>query len=340
MRRSRASVLYVWTTWRCNLHCAYCDQAKLGDTDMTEETASAVSKWANENSVQNIQFFGGEPLYNQKAFKQILAQTHCNKYGVTTNGTIMDEGLYEWMRLHRVRVALSLDGLKEVHDKYRDGSYDNIMENIDRWLSLTSHVLSTVADVEHAYDCVAHIRDLGFRGVFLNLLHPYNLGYDDKQISLMETEYTRIIKELHNPPDFSVNDYVKTMSILRNKQRSEYTPGCGITRRGLAVDPEGYMYPCHRAMEMGTDFAIGSVWNGVDPVRERRIRMQVSVIPEKCKECPLKCLPCPVACYRTHGEFGVDPEDWYCEALKTRIKVVQKLSKPIHATAHPHKPVH
>jgi len=119
---------------------------------------------------------------------------------------------------------------------------------------------------------------------------------------------------------------VKTQKILAGREKGA-KPGCGITRKGLGEDPDGYLYPCHRAVEMGHDFAIGSVFNGIDPVREVRIRKKVSVIPEKCRSCGIGCFPCPVVSYKTTGKLNSDPDDWYCEALKIRIKVVKELSK-------------
>lgn len=316
----------VWVTWNCNLRCLYCDQRLKHSGDMKEDVLEATAAWINANRVGSLNFFGAEPLTNRYGFKYLLAKTRCQKYGVTTNGTLMDDDLYDWMRLHGVRVALSLDGDKETQDKYRDHSYDAVMDSLPKWLNLTGNVLMTFADPAAAYGNIDHIRSLGFKGVYLNLLHPYGLGYDEKALDIMGEEYRRIVKDIHKPPAFSVNCFTKMVQVVRNRQRPNYTRGCGINRKGTGISPDGYIYPCHRGMELGEDFAIGSVWNGVDPVRERRIREQVGAVPEKCQGCPVGCLPCPVVAYRAHGEFGVDPPDWYCRAVKAKMRVVRELS--------------
>lgn len=328
----------VWTTWNCNLSCEYCDQRLEKHGDMDEETLEATAKWINDNRIERLHLFGAEPLTNPYGFKYLLAKTRCAIYGVTTNGTLMNADLYDWMRLHGVKVALSLDGAKETQDRYRDGSYDAVMAHLPEWLELTDNVLMTFADPATSYKDITHIKSLGFKGAFLNFLHPFGLGYDEDALEVIEDEYRRIVKDLHNPPDFSVNDFTKTAQIIRNVSMQGYTRGCGINRRGLGISPKGYIFPCHRGMELGEDFAIGSVWHGIDPVRERRIRRQVSAIPEKCVECPVGCMPCPVVTYRAHDEFGINPPDWYCAAFKKRIKIVKELSKPP-ATAIPVKPI-
>lgn len=336
--RIRRRTGFLWNTWRCNLNCAYCDQKRVNGPVITEEVMDAALNWFRSNRFTSVNLFGAEPFTNPESIKYLLGRGRNIRWSATTNGTLLDDELWDWLRLHDFRVALSFDGIKEIQDRQRDNSYDAVISHMDRWLKITSQPLMTVVEPARLYECVEHIRDLGFKAVFLNLLHPYGHGYDEQDLKDLNSQYSAAVRMLHDPPNFTMGDVSKTAKNIEMRKRQGYAPGCGITRQGYCVDPQGFIYPCHRGPELGSDFAIGSVFNGVDAVAERRVRKEVSVIPEKCKHCSERCLPCPVACYKAHGEFGVDPEDWFCEALKSRRRIVQKLSPPVHATAHPFQP--
>lgn len=295
---------------------------------MTDEVLEAAVKWINANKVRHVHFYGGEPLAFPLGVKTILAKTKAESYGITTNGTLLTKDVYEWLKLFDVQVLLSLDGDATTQNYYRDNSYDKIMKNLPFLLDLNTNVLATMVSPHRLYENIKHIRDLGFRNCFLNLLDPYGYGYSYEQIEVLEEQYLRVVNELHRPPRFSVNDYLKFKKLIEAWKTQP--PGCGINRRGYCIGPRGFIYPCHRAVELGEDFAIGSVWNGIDPVRERKIRKEASTLPKKCRSCELKCFPCPVSCYNAHGTFGVDPEDWFCRAMKAKIRAVLKASpKPL-----------
>lgn len=290
---------------------------------MTEEVLEATVKWMRLNKVTTLDFFGGEPFEYPYGIKYIAAKSDIKRLHVTTNGVLLDENLYDWVKMFSFSFNLSLDGTKETQDKYRNNSYDAIIKNLDKWLSLPVNVTMTLSNPSKLYENVSHIKELGFKDCFINGLKPYGFGYEGG-LDDLEAQYRKVITELHRPPEFSVGDYLK-LSQTFNAWSNSDSRGCGINRRGYAVGPRGYIYPCHAAIDMGDDYTIGSVFNGIDPVRERKIRKAVGVVPEKCKHCNMGCLPCPVACYAVHGELGVDPEDWFCEATRIRMKVVQDL---------------
>lgn len=313
----------IWVTGKCGLGCVYCYLNKQLQVDMTEEVLEATVNWMRFNRVSMVDFFGGEPFEYPYGIKYIVAKSDVKRFGVTTNGILLNESLYDWIKMFGFSINLSLDGTKKTQDKYRNNSYDAIIKNLDKWLNLPVNVTMTLSEPSNLYENVSHVKELGFKDSFINGLKPYGFGYEG-DLNSLESQYKKVITELHNPPNFSVGDYLKLAKASNDWAKSD-SRGCGINRRGYAVGPRGYIYPCHAAVDMGEDYIIGSVFNGIDPVRERKIRKTVGVVPEKCKSCDMGCLPCPVSCYAVHGELGVDPEDWFCKALKIRVKVVQDL---------------
>lgn len=111
-----------------------------------------------------------------------------------------------------------------------------------------------------------------------------------------------------------------------NRLRHRFTSKDAVTREGLACDWHGPLYPCHRAMEIETQFAIGSIYEGIDPERSTLVRgliQERSLGSNSAKKSPLITY-CPVAIYQKHGDFGGDWSKEYCEMINLMMKLVAK----------------
>ena len=119
----------------CNLNCSYCfaSQGKYhGDRVlMSYEVGKRALDFLIENSGSRhnleVDFFGGEPLMNFDVVKQLVAyareieKTHNKhfRFTLTTNGVLIDDDVIDFANREMSNVVLSLDGRKEVHDRYR-----------------------------------------------------------------------------------------------------------------------------------------------------------------------------------------------------------------------------
>ncbi|MBQ2389500.1 MAG: thioether cross-link-forming SCIFF peptide maturase, partial [Clostridia bacterium] len=142
----KALCLHVAHT--CNLNCAYCfaSQGKYhGDRAvMSFEVGKQAFDYLIKNSGTRrnleVDFFGGEPLMNFDVVKQLVAyarqiEKEHNKnfrFTLTTNGLLIDDDVIDFANKEMSNVVLSLDGRKEIHDRYRvdysgKGSWDRIV---------------------------------------------------------------------------------------------------------------------------------------------------------------------------------------------------------------------
>jgi len=148
-------------TNQCNLSCTYCyeyGEDKIVDTEngkqpkfMSEETArdsvEFMLKEAGTNPVAHITFFGGETLLNFPVLKQTIAYARRRAaevgkavdFSLTTNATLLKPEIIEFLAENRVGVTISIDGPKEVQDKFRvfqngTGSYDIVAPKIKELL--------------------------------------------------------------------------------------------------------------------------------------------------------------------------------------------------------------
>ena len=142
----KALCLHVAHT--CNLNCAYCFASQgnyHGDRAvMSLEVGKRALDFLIENSPGRtnleVDFFGGEPLLNWDMIKELVAYARVRekeagknfRFTLTTNGVLVDDDVIEFSNREMSNVVLSLDGRKEVHDRFRvdyagNGSWEKIV---------------------------------------------------------------------------------------------------------------------------------------------------------------------------------------------------------------------
>ena len=138
----------VWnSTKTCNLKCMHCymqsDAQKYKDELTTAEAKKFIDDLADFN-VPVLLFSGGEPLIRPDFFE--LAE-YAQKKGVrptlSTNGTLITREVAQRIKDIGVGyVGISLDGLKDVNDKFRgvEGAYERAMEGIQNCVAVGQRV--------------------------------------------------------------------------------------------------------------------------------------------------------------------------------------------------------
>ena len=147
----KALCLHVSHT--CNLNCAYCfaSQGKYhGERAvMSYEVGKRALDFLVENSGSRrnleVDFFGGEPLMNFDTVKRLVAYARSiekskNKnfrFTLTTNGMLIDDDVIDFANREMSNVVLSLDGRREIHDRYRvdyagRGSWEQIVPKFQK----------------------------------------------------------------------------------------------------------------------------------------------------------------------------------------------------------------
>ena len=313
----------LWLTDGCNLKCTYCFQDRYKPvTTMTQDVLEQTIRFINEINPQGVAFFGGEPLLAQKAMKQVLAQTSVEKYFLTTNGTLLNDDIFDWLELHKVHLNLSLDGDKETQDYWRDNSYDRIVENLPRILhhfkTVGGQILCTCVMESKLFDNVNHIAGLGFPSVYINQLDGYSskVRNELEKLDIFREQYKKVLTL--DSPVFEVSDYHRWRMVLGGNKKAG---SCGYGNLGLGINPKGLLFACHRGPELSDDFSFGDVFDGIDKEREAKIRGAVS-LPPKCKACDIHFNQCPISCVQEHGKFAVNPHDVHCAYERAKVEMV------------------
>lgn len=144
-------------TYSCNLACPYCYQGQGKDIARMGFSGAkrvlnfldyAVTSCKDSDSINkvHISLYGGEPMMDKEALKTFCAGSYeivhgCElpiSFDMTTNLTLLDEGIVELIKKYNIEMQVTIDGPKYYHDKkriYRDGrgTFDDIVKNL-KWL--------------------------------------------------------------------------------------------------------------------------------------------------------------------------------------------------------------
>ena len=141
------STYTIFPTTDCNANCFYCFEEGRSKKNMDDKTSVSVADYIIKNSKNeniSIRWFGGEPLYNQKAINSICNILNENKINFTskmaTNGFLFSEfnidiACFVW---HLKHVQITLDGTEAEYNKIKNYKCSNtvnpfkkVLKNID-----------------------------------------------------------------------------------------------------------------------------------------------------------------------------------------------------------------
>ena len=277
----------------CNLNCSYCfaSQGKYhGDRAvMSFEVGKQALDFliANSGSRRNLEvdFFGGEPLMNFDVVKQLVAYARSvekqhNKnfrFTLTTNGMLIDDDVIDFANRECANVVLSLDGRKEIHDRFRvdyagKGSWETIVPKFQKMVEARNgkeyymRGTFTHANPDFLND-IKTMLDLGFNELSME---PVVCAPGDPS-ELTETDMPIVMKQYEELADLMIERrkagkpftfYHYMIDLTGGPCIYKRVSGCGSGTEYMAVTPWGDLYPCHQFV--GEEkFKLGDVWQGV-----------------------------------------------------------------------------
>lgn len=337
----------------CNLNCSYCfaSQGKYhGDRAlMSLEVGKRAIDFLVENSGSRhnleVDFFGGEPLMNFQVVKDIVAYARSiekehNKnfrFTLTTNGVLVDDDVIDFANRECSNVVLSLDGRKEIHDKYRvdlagNGSFDKIVPKFQKFVKMRGgknyYIRGTFthANPDFLKD-IKTMLDLGFTELSMEPV----VSSPDDNTSLTEDDKPIILKQYEE---------LASLMLQRNREGKPFTfyhymidleggpciykriSGCGSGTEYMAVTPWGDLYPCHQFV--GDDkYKLGDIYKGVSNKDIQNEFASCNVYARsECRDCwaRLYCSGgCAANAYHATGDIkGV--YEYGCDLFKKRLE--------------------
>ena len=356
-------------TNQCNLACTYCyeyGEDKIVDTAhgaqpkfMAEQTARDSVEFLLRESgqVAHLTFFGGETLLNFPVLQSTIAYARRRAaeegktidFSLTTNATLLRPDIIEFLAEQQVGVTVSIDGPREMQDKFRvfhngAGSYDIVAPKIKELLrrhrtrpigarvTLTSDTLDITRIYKHLTEEIG-FWEVGFAPVTTSPQQAYAIGergFDRMldQFRALARDFADSVADNRHHGFSNVKD---TLEEIHKGVSKAYPCGAGLGL--LGVSTSGDVALCHRFA--GSDsHQFGTVKDGIDRGAQTAFLERHHIADKTdCRTCWARPL-CSGGCYHeAHVRYGdtMRPNLHYCEWIRgwtnTCLEIYGELSE-------------
>lgn len=332
----KPSGIELCLTEGCNLACTYCycskNQAVEHNAMMTKETAKKAIDIIMDSVKESvvILLIGGEPLLNRVVidfvmeYSQEQAKLKNKKvhYSMTTNATLLDDKMVEYIIKYQFGLMISLDGYKELHDaqcptKDGRGSFDTVLQGVEKvmaargYLTVRSTMISPMPRLESLID---FFEKTGFKKIVIGPATNMADSCDDvdfdendfaelgRQQELLLPQMLDLLKQNKFPKYFPYEYHFS--DILKGTLGAHYTR-CGACG-SVTCSTSGEFFPCHRFIGLNK-WKIGSLESGISiELCKSFWRRYNECISEYCGLCwayPICKGPCPWSLAQKDGSF-------------------------------------
>jgi uncharacterized protein len=301
---------------KCNLGCTYCyaSQGEFGGPakGMTWETAQRAVEFlvrsAEPGTRLHISFLGGEPLANRAVLRRatehaaILADQRDVSIGfsITTNGTLLTEEDGSFFERYGFAVTVSLDGLREEHDRQRPfkgggGSFDRILERAEPLLRMQKQMqVSVRATVTpgrlQLKESLEFFLGIGFHSVGFSpvLRSPTGQG------EFAEADFGNLLaamvecglefeSRMIRGERYAFSNLVNALREIHRGTHRPYPCGAGAGYFGVSAD--GELAACHRFVG-DREGRMGTLVAGIDRASQNRWLAERHVHTQlPCRDC-------------------------------------------------------
>ncbi|ADY55710.1 Radical SAM domain protein [Syntrophobotulus glycolicus DSM 8271] len=314
----------VWNSTRtCNLHCVHCYMDSDAENDenelSTEEAKKLISDLA-EFKVPVLLFSGGEPLIRPDFFElAAYAAAQGIRPTLSTNGTLITaEAARKIKQIGVGYVGISLDGLREVNDKFRgkEGAFAAAMEGIQNCVAAGQRVglrftinRNNVQELDRIFDfieaekidraCFYHLVYSGRgRGMVTDDISPQESRQAMDTIIRRTRDFQQrgLNKEILTVDNHSDGVYLYLSALKENPERAERIKTLigrsGGNRSGIAfgeVDPYGEVHPDQftRHISLGNvrEKKFGEIWTDMSRPLLAALKDRKPFLKGRCARC-------------------------------------------------------
>ena len=183
---------------RCNLNCQYCHFHEKKDSIITSnmdifKILDNIRNYIEKNNIKlfKIGFVGnGEPflefedLHKYISYISDLLKSKVISAYTITNGTILDRKKIEFLVENNVTIGFSLDGLKDIHNKWRCNSFDTVMKNIELYRDIVGNyppLNCTVSEdiLKNSEEVIKFFSKFNSRITFSRMIGKYSIPLDE-----------------------------------------------------------------------------------------------------------------------------------------------------------------
>lgn len=319
----------VAITYRCDSRCVMCNIWRLPRTkELSVEDFKRLP-----STLKDVNITGGEPFLRDDIVDIVrVVHDRCNdpRIVISTNGFQRRRILNaapELMKISRkVGIAVSLDGIGEMHDQIRgvEGAFDKVLETLKQlkkigYKNVRVAFTAQQKNIDHLGAVYDLSRQFGYQfttSVAQNSEFYFsttsNKRVDENELE-RELKYVMRKELLSLHPKRWLRAYFYSGVIMFNRSR-ERALGCRAGRDSFFMDPEGNVYPCPSMnMKMGNllELSFEKIWS--DPLAGR-----VRTAVDNCRQ------PCWMICTARASMIRnpLKPVGWI---VKSWLKIASRL---------------
>ena len=273
------SLLIKPASGNCNMRCRYCFYADELDNreirsygKMSVDTMHTIVDKAMEYGDYEctIAFQGGEPtLAGLDFYRDLVAYVTAHEnpkklkihYALQTNGYLINEEWAEFLGKNHFLVGVSLDGLKEIHDRYRldaagKGTYQRVISAIRllekhqvEYNILTVVTAATARNGQKIYKYFKK-NHFGYQQ-YIECLDPIGEEPGQHEYSLTPEKYGEFLKSMFDAwyldmrsGTYVYNRYFENLMMIMAGQQPESCNMRGVCGKQWVFEADGSVYPC------------------------------------------------------------------------------------------------
>lgn len=345
--------LDIDVTEACNLGCLYCFKSEKYASHMTLRTMKRAFEWLTMASGTadriNCNFMGGEPTMRWKEIRQFAVWARRRgralgkivTFSMTSNMTLWNDDIREFVDAYGFGILMSVDGCPEVQDAQRPAKNGKkVSAIVEKWAKsmLRTRPGSTGRATLHPdyvhklYDSVVYLHSIGFQEIAISA-SEYG-DWTPAHLEEMGRQLDRIVDYLVERFEASDVVHLTIMKYFINKLVHARREGreaeivfqrapCGAGKGYMMIDYTGDIWPCHRFDGADTDaqakgqFRLGNIFEAGfnENLQSAFLDFDHSTNhKESCLTCPVNpvCAGyCPAANLSDTGSIYT-PHDNYC----------------------------
>ena len=273
------SLLIKPASGNCNMRCRYCFYADELDNreirsygKMSVDTMHTIVDKAMEYGDYEctIAFQGGEPtLAGLDFYRDLVAYVTAHEnpkklkihYALQTNGYLINEEWAAFLGENHFLVGVSLDGLKEIHDRYRldaagKGTYQRVISAIrlleKHQVEYNILTVVTAATARNGQKIKNYFKknQFGYQQ-YIECLDPIGEEPGQHEYSLTPEKYGEFLKSMFDAwyldmrsGTYVYNRYFENLMMIMAGQQPESCNMRGVCGKQWVFEADGSVYPC------------------------------------------------------------------------------------------------
>lgn len=357
----RPFAVYLNSTDRCNLNCSYCyipERMRRYGRNMPLakilEALKVLKNYFRQTLPRNIKpqiiFHGAEPLLNKEAVIEAMSRFADDfRFGIQTNGTLLDLKTIDFLVSKEISIGLSLDGhIDSIAGRLRktwdgQGVFSQVIKAIKHLRGYANYsVICTVTKENMFYlaDIVDFLHRQGVPVCMLNPLRctlavsrphkpkdhklaPHYLKALERSYELYKKSGRRIVIA-----NFA-NILISILAPSARRLMCDISP-CGGGRRFFAISANGDAFACSEFIGLN-EFKGGNIFKDKinkildsEPFRLVTGRKVENIQP--CSNCAIRHFcgsPCPAEAYQMNG--SMERPGAFCELYEEQVRFAMRL---------------